>query len=184
MKTWQWILVGIGALVVFRRPAGDYVTEAAQDINEGVKTIVAITSQDALANERKYAPYIASAEKKYGIPTGVLHRLITAESHFRSDIITGKTRSAVGATGIAQFMPATAAELGVNPLDPIASIDAAGRYLKTILGWTGGNDWTKAVAAYNWGAGNVNKAVKTYGINWLAYGAPKETRDYVAKIIV
>lgn len=164
-----WLVGAALLLVAFRKP-----------VTEEVETIVAITSQDAIANRAKFLPYVIAAEKKYGIPSGMLDRLITQESHYRTDIITGTKKSATGAAGIAQFMPATARDLGVNPLDPIASIDAAGKYLKTIYGWVG-NDWVKAVAAYNWGAGNVKKAVAAYGTKWLSY-APTETRNYVTNV--
>lgn len=173
MKTWPW-LVGAALLLMARRP----VTVAVEDAAQGV---IAVTTQNAIANERKFAPFIAVAEQKYGIPTGMLLRLIRQESHFRTDIISGTKVSPVGALGIAQFMPATAKEMNVNPLDPIASIDAAARYLVKIKGWVGG-DWTKAVAAYNWGAGNVNKAAKAYGNAWLAR-APAETQNYVRAIV-
>ena len=43
-----------------------------------------------------------------------------------------------------------------------------------------GNDFAKALAAYNWGPGNLRKAIRNYGDNWLAY-APAETRKYVQK---
>ena len=43
-----------------------------------------------------------------------------------------------------------------------------------------GNDFAKALAAYNWGPGNLRKAISNYGDNWLAY-APAETRKYVQK---
>lgn len=152
-----------------------------RNVTEGARTMTAIVSQDALANEAKYAPYIRAAETRYGIPSGMLHRLIKTESHFRTDIITGKLKSPVGALGIAQFMPATAKDLNVNPLDPIASIDAAGRYLKQVYGWVG-KDWPRAVAAYNWGAGNVNKAFKLHGSAWAQH-LPTETKNYVANIV-
>lgn len=138
-------------------------------------------SKDIAANKAKYAPLIAAAEKKHGIPSGMLFRLIDAESHFRTDIITGATRSKAGALGIAQFMPKTAIqELGnVNAaLNPAKAIDGAGRYLKKQFAWTKNRSWTDAVAAYNWGAGNVNK----YRAGTIAT-MPEETRNYIAAII-
>jgi soluble lytic murein transglycosylase-like protein len=120
-----------------------------------------------------YAPAIRAAESRYGIPSGMLERLLYQESHYREDIITGAKKSRVGALGIAQFMPATAKEVGVNPLDPIASIDGAGRYLKRMYGSTG--DWGLALAAYNWGLGNVQRK----GIQ----NAPSETRNYYSSIL-
>lgn len=128
-------------------------------------------------NEKKYAPYIATIENKYGLPSGMLHRLLKAESSFLTSIITGAKRSRVGALGIAQFMPATAREwLGSeqNALNPSEAIDGAARYLKWIYNNVG-MDWTKAVAAYNWGIGNV----KNKGLS----RAPTETKKYIKKIL-
>lgn len=55
--------------------------------------------------------------------------------------------------------------------------DYLGAMLKEYKGDVG-----KALAAYNWGPGNVDKATKAHGANWLAH-APKETRDYVARAL-
>ena len=142
----------------------------------GGKTVIDL--KDAGENEKKFAPVIAAAEKKYGIPPGLLHRLIREESAFRTDIITGKKRSSVGAMGIAQFMPSTAREvLGSEAaaLDPYKAIDGAGKYLRQLYQWTHSRGWKDAVAAYNWGVGNVNK-------KGLA-GAPAETKRYVSAVI-
>jgi hypothetical protein len=70
-------------------------------------------------------------------------------------------------------MPGTAAELGVDPSDPMQNIDGAARYLKRQYDTFG--EWGLALAAYNAGPG----AVKKYG------GVPpfEETRNYVAKIM-
>lgn len=174
MSRWLPWIIGGALLVMARKPVTSTVKETAQGV-------IAVTTQNALANERKYAPIIAATEIKYGIPTGMLLRLIRQESHFRTDIITGALKSPVGAIGIAQFMPATAKEMGVNPLDPVASIDAAARYLLKIKTWLKG-DWSQTVAAYNWGMGNVRNAVTKYGPSWLAR-APQETRNYVAAIV-
>lgn len=153
-----WLWLGLGGLFLW-----------------GGNTVIDL--KKASDNEKKFAPFIAETEKKYGIPTGVLHKLIKAESAFRSDIINGTTKSKVGALGIAQFMPATAKEeLGSvqAALDPLKAIDGAGRYLKKIYNYVG-KDWTKAVAGYNWGMGNA----KTKSLA----SAPKETKDYVKSIM-
>lgn len=158
MKTETVIALGIGAAVL---------------VGWGGKTVVDLSN--ASDNEKRYAPDIAAAERQYGIPAGLLHRLIKQESAFRTDIITGKKRSAVGAMGIAQFMPATAREeLGSTAaaLDPARAIPGAARYLMKLHGIAG--TWEKAVAAYNWGIGNVTR-------KGLA-AAPRETRDYVRKV--
>jgi soluble lytic murein transglycosylase-like protein len=126
-------------------------------------------------------PYLSTIEEtelKFGIPNSILYRLLYQESHFRPDIISGQTSSTTGALGIAQFMPATAAELGVNPLDAFASIRAAGRYLASLYNRFG--DWGLALAAYNWGQGNVSKAVAA---GKTLYDYPSETRAYVVAIL-
>lgn len=121
----------------------------------------------------QYAQLIADAEDRYAIPRDLLARLLYQESRYRQDIITGQVKSPVGALGIAQFMPATAAEMGIDPLNPAQAIDGAGRYLAKLYGRTG--SWTEALAAYNWGIGNVTR-------KGLAV-APLETRNYFTQIL-
>lgn len=121
----------------------------------------------------KYASIISQAETDNGLPSGLLARVLYRESRFREDIISGKVRSSVGALGIAQFMPSTAVSMGVDPLDPFSAIPGAARYLAQLFRTTG--SWPEAVAAYNWGVGNVQRK----GIE----KAPKETRDYLAEVM-
>lgn len=127
---------------------------------------------EARQNEERWAPVIDAAERRHGLPPGLLRRLLYQESRFRTDIITGTLRSPAGAVGIAQFMPATAARFGVDPLDPVGAIDGAARYLKTLHAEF--HDWRLAVAAYNAGEGNVRKY---RGVPPFA-----ETQRYVAEI--
>ncbi len=133
-----------------------------------VKTVLGLWRAPA-----KYAGLIAAAEQRHSIPPTMLERLLYQECRWREDIITGRKTSPVGAQGIAQFMPATAAEMGINPLDPAQAIDAAGKYLAQLHRMFG--DWTRALAAYNWGMGNVSR-------KGLA-NAPTETRDYFTNIL-
>lgn len=125
----------------------------------------------------KYDDLIVASSENAGIPATLLYRLLNQESRFRDDIITGKTRSNVGALGIAQFMPATAVEwLGSEDaaLDPKKAIPGAAKYLAWLIRRFNG-DQTKAVAAYNWGIGNVQRK----GLD----AAPQETRKYVQAIL-
>lgn len=126
--------------------------------------------QDQADNERRWRPTIEQAERDHGLPAGLLARLLYQESRYRTDIINGTTRSPAGAIGIAQFMPATAAELGVDPLNPISSIYGAAQYLRRLYDNFG--DWKRALAAYNFGWGNVER-----GRTW-----PAETVAYVRDI--
>lgn len=122
---------------------------------------------------RPYLDAIREAEERYGLPPGLLARLLYQESRFREDVITGRVKSRAGALGIAQFMPATAKDLGIDPLDPYQAIDGAGRYLAQLYRRFG--RWDEALAAYNWGQGNVSRR----GLE----AAPEETQRYWREIM-
>jgi soluble lytic murein transglycosylase-like protein len=114
---------------------------------------------------RETARMIAIEE---GVDPDLFLRLVGAESSFNPDAVSSK-----GATGLAQLMPDTAAELGVDPTDPIQNLRGGARYLRQQLDEFG--DPVLALAAYNAGPGNVRK----YG------GVPPfaETQNYVSKIM-
>lgn len=134
----------------------------------------------------KYAEAIRESERRHRIPTDLLARALYQESRFRADIIAGEKHSPVGAVGIAQFMPDTAREYGLIDTDgndyrtdPFASINAAGLYLSRLYAMF--NSWTDAIAAYNWGPGNVQAYNRT-GVGVRGQPMPQETREYIAKI--
>jgi hypothetical protein len=104
------------------------------------------------------------------VDPGIFERQITQESGFDP-----KAVSPAGAQGIAQFMPATAKGVGLaDPFDPYAALEAAARHMRDNLAANGG-DYARALAAYNAGAGAVQK----YG------GVPPfpETQQYVRTIL-
>lgn len=113
---------------------------------------------------------IDQAAQRYSVDAALLSAVVEVES-------AGNPRavSRAGAQGLAQLMPATARELGVqDPLDPAQNLDGAAKYLRQLLGQFKG-DISKALAAYNAGAGNVQK----YG------GIPPfaETQAYVPAVL-
>lgn len=110
------------------------------------------------ATAEPFRATIEAASRAELVPRDLLARLLWEESRYRADIITGATRSPVGAMGIAQFMPATAREMGIDPLNPDQAIPAAARYLRQQYVRFG--NWRLALVAYNWGPGNVAKALK------------------------
>ena len=113
---------------------------------------------------------INRASRKYDLPSELIRGVIKAESDFQV-----KAESSVGALGLMQLMPSTAAELGVeDPFDIDQNIDAGTRYLKSMLKRFG-NDTRKALAAYNAGPGTVER----YDGN-VPY---KETRRYVERVL-
>ena len=120
---------------------------------------------------------------QYGIPPQGFVAQIAQESNW----IPNAVNAGSGAQGLGQFMPATWQEWGqgLSPFDPVASLDAAARYMRWIRQWLKSQGlsgtWEQALASYNWGIGNVRTAVNTYGADWLET-APLETREYVRKI--
>ena len=100
------------------------------------------------------------------------------ESNYRYDAV-----SSAGATGRLQVMPATAAKPGYGikaSNGTAADTERVGSQLFAVHLARYDGDFEKAWAAYNDGAGNVGRAIKAHGDDWLHY-LPKETRDYVAK---
>ena len=120
----------------------------------------------------------SSLEKQRGLPAGLLDSVWLQESQRGNPKFM---HSSTGAQGHFQFMPGTAQDYGLkNPNDLSESADAASRYYKNLLKMFKG-DVPSALAGYNWGEGNVQKAKKRYGSDWLSH-APAETRGYVHDI--
>jgi soluble lytic murein transglycosylase-like protein len=109
------------------------------------------------------------AAEKYGLPPEFLHSVARIESAYQLNALSPK-----GAIGLMQLMPGTAAQLNADPHDPLQNVDAGARHLRDLLLQYGGSTH-KALAAYNAGAGAVQKY----------QGVPpyRETRGYVEKVL-
>ena len=131
-----------------------------------------------------YMPIFEQAIEKEGIPIELKY-LPVIESAMNPDAV-----SRAGAVGLWQIMLPTARGLGleINTLvderrDPVRSSEAAARYLRELYDIY--KDWSLAIAAYNCGPGNVNKALRRAGDDarkdfWAIYPyLPRETRGYV-----
>lgn len=125
-------------------------------------------------NRAELEEFARSVESLYGIPAGGLSALIAQESAWNP-----QAESPVGAQGLAQFMPPTAEEWDVDPWDPLQSIEGAGKYLAWLRSQL--PSWTAALAAYNYGIGNVKRRITEAGHVDISR-LPKETRDYIAKL--
>jgi membrane-bound lytic murein transglycosylase D len=127
-----------------------------------------------------YMPIFQETFDRYGLPEE-LKAMAVIESAMNPLAV-----SRVGAKGMWQFMYQTAKLYGLHidsfvdeRLDPVKSADAAARYLKDAYSIFG--DWNLAIASYNCGAGNVNKAIKRSGSRkfWDLWPfLPRETRGY------
>jgi soluble lytic murein transglycosylase-like protein len=117
----------------------------------------------------QFASALKQAATAANLSPTLLSALVWQESRWNPAAISPK-----GAIGLAQLMPGTARDLGVNPADPAANLIGGARYLRYLLDQFGG-DVEKALAAYNAGPGRVRSAG---GIPAIA-----ETRAYVASIV-
>lgn len=129
---------------------------------------IARLTQSSIGTPTQFAELFASVGEKYGIDPALLASLARAESNFRTNAV-----SSAGAIGMMQFMPSTAAGMGVNPSDPASAVDGTARLLlghKEAFG-----SWELALAAYQSGAGNVRRQG--------GMPASPTTQNYVAKII-
>jgi soluble lytic murein transglycosylase-like protein len=112
---------------------------------------------------------IEAAAARHAVDPNLVRAIIQVESNFNPAAVSRK-----GALGLMQLMPATARQLGVaNAFDPEQNVDAGVRHLRELLNSYGG-DLQLSLAAYNAGAGAVqrNNGIPPY----------TETRDYVDRI--
>jgi hypothetical protein len=112
-----------------------------------------------------YRAMTRRAAQKYGLDPSVFERQINQESGFNPG-----ARSPAGALGIAQIMPGTARGWGVDPMNPVAALDAAARNMKQYVDRYGG--YENALRAYNAGPGNIQRS-KSFA----------ETNHYVSTIL-
>jgi soluble lytic murein transglycosylase-like protein len=127
-------------------------------------------------NSTDVSNLIVSTATSYGVDPRLALEVAMKESGLDNSRISNK-----GAIGIFQLMPATAADLGVDPHDPAQNIDGGVRYLSQLIIKYAGNV-AEALAANDWGPGNMDKALAAHGITWMQY-APIETQDYVQTIL-
>lgn len=133
-----------------------------------------------------YFPIFEETLDQYDMPLELKYMAIIESA------LNPVARSRVGANGLWQFMYGTAKimKLEITSFvderrDPVKSTDAAARYLKRLYDAYG--DWQLAIAAYNCGPGNVNRAIRRSGGQtnyWeIYYRLPRETRGYVPAFI-
>ncbi len=154
-------------------------------VNVYVKQRRGVTSR-VLGLAALYYPLFEEKLDQFDIPLELKHLAVVESA------LNPKARSRVGASGLWQFMYTTGKMYGLQVdnyiderSDPIQSTIAACRYLKFLHGMY--DDWNLALAAYNAGPGNVNKAIRRSGGKkdyWeISPYLPRETRGYVPAFI-
>ncbi len=135
---------------------------------------------------RYYMPIFEEVFNKYDMPLELKYMAVIESA------LNPVAVSRAGAKGMWQFMYKTARDYGLEinsyvdeRLDPVASADAAARFLSDSYAIFG--DWNLAISSYNCGAGNVNKAIRRSGGKrdfWSIYPyLPRETRGYVPAFV-
>jgi soluble lytic murein transglycosylase-like protein len=125
----------------------------------------------------RYDSLLQFYAEQFGLSWQLLKKQMLAES-------AGNPRavSPVGAMGLFQFMPLTWREVHPNghAFNAEDSILAGCKYMHTLSTMFG--DDAKALAAYNWGMGNLRKTIKAHGDQWKDH-LPGETKAYLKRIL-
>lgn len=172
----------------------DRETPFALDYNDEVKTFIGLyafkrrgTVSKCLAMSELYFPLFEQKLSEHKMPLELKYLAIVESA------LNPSAKSRVGAGGLWQFMVATGKMYGLRVtsyiderFDPEKSTEIACVYLKYLYKYFQ-NDWQLALAAYNCGAGNVNKAIRRSGGKrtfWeIRPFLPKETASYVPAFI-
>jgi len=131
-------------------------------------------AKEAQTAEPAHSPeeLVNAAATRNGLPPGLVHSLVAAESAYRVDAVSRR-----GAIGLMQLMPDTARAYGADPTDPKQNVAAGAQYLRDLLLKYQYDDHqvSRALAAYNAGPGAVDRY----------HGVPpyRETRAYIERVL-
>ena len=163
-------------------------TEAPHQFNSAVMAYITLFTvrkrdytQRILERENLYFPLFEKYLAQYGLPTDLKYLAVVESS------LIPTAKSAVGATGLWQFMGPTAGDLRLRRdewiderMAPEKATEAACKHLRYLYGVF--HDWELVLAAYNWGEGSMRRVMRRTGKKtfWDLYPhLPAETRNYV-----
>jgi peptidoglycan lytic transglycosylase D len=164
--------------LTYNRIVKNYINVYTRKRREQVRSMLGLSDY--------YFPAFEEIFDLYGVPYEIKYLSVIESA------LNPRAVSRVGAVGAWQFMYSTGKHYGltINSLvderrDPIAATHAAASFLSDLYNMY--HDWTLALAAYNCGPGNVNKAIRRSGGRrnfWdIYYYLPRETRGYVPAFI-
>lgn len=167
---------------------GCFETDAPHAFNPSVMSFVTLFTernrkymQRVLERENVYFPLFEKYLAKYNLPVDLKYLAVVESA------LIPTAKSHVGATGLWQFMGPTAGDLRLRRdewvderMNPEKSTEAACKHLRYLYGVF--HDWELVLAAYNWGAGSMQRVMRRTGKKnfWDLYPhLPRETRNYV-----
>lgn len=159
----------LSALLTMAVRRFERTTAASQEVDAARPEPVSSPSGSLPDSREQIDQLIERVARQVNLKPELIRSVVSAESNFNPSAV-----SSVGAQGLMQLMPATARELEVSDsFDPQQNLLGGSRYLKQMLDKYDGN-LDQALAAYNWGPGNVDRK----GLAQM----PQETRDYLVKV--
>jgi soluble lytic murein transglycosylase-like protein len=162
-------LVGMNKVLHFTRSNQSAIpatrrSRAVQRVGAGEKR--------AVLKPEEVNALIASASRKYGVPTALVKSIVATESNFRCDAVSSR-----GSIGLMQLLPSTARQYGADASIPEQNIDAGTRYLRFLIDryCHSRSPLKNAIAAYNAGFCAVDRY----------HGVPpfRETQGYVNRVL-
>ena len=162
---WEANFAGQGAIKAANSTGQSQYVSLGKMTGQAQNAVKVQTS--ASQGQQDYEALIKEAAERHGVDANLVKAVVTAESDFNPTVV-----SQAGAQGLMQLMPGTAQDMGVDDVfDPAQNIEGGTKYLSMMLQRFDGDE-SKALAAYNWGPGNVE--------NGGSY--PAETRNYLKKV--
>jgi hypothetical protein len=175
--------IGLDWLIKAMKRAGEAIRDQLRDnrADADVRGASSATpGSQTSAEDRPNLPpdRFDDVERAAGVPNGILGRVEHAESN---DNDPRFQQSGAGAQGPFGLLRGTADHLGVkNPFDEHDAAVGAAAYLREMYAQFG--DWTKAVAAYNWGPKHLQDDIDAHGAAWKDF-LPAETVAYLNKVL-
>jgi membrane-bound lytic murein transglycosylase D len=185
---WAWLHTPATMQEVVGDRMSCFETAAPHQFNNAVMAYVRLFTerqrgytQRVLERRDFYFPIFEKYLAKYNLPDELKYLSVVESA------LIPTAKSQVGAVGLWQFMPPTASDMRLKRdewvderMHPEKSTEAACKYLRGLYGMF--HDWELVLAAYNWGAGNVQRTIRKTGKRnfWEMYPhMPAETRNYV-----